>query len=83
MLTGADTTLAGLDDEPAEVSGYGRISAHTFRELAARSQTVHALTTDPATETVTTVTTVTTTWMVGGGDDVRGGSVETRARQLA
>ena len=50
-VTVAWTTLAGLDDEPGYLGGYGPIDAATARELAADA-TWRRLLTDPATGTV-------------------------------
>jgi hypothetical protein len=42
-------TLLGLDDEPADLTGYGPITAHHARQLAARPGTLYRrLLTDPA-----------------------------------
>ncbi|MEJ7705337.1 MAG: DUF222 domain-containing protein [Geodermatophilaceae bacterium] len=53
-VTVAWTTLAGLDDEPAYLGGYGPIDADVARELAADA-TWRRLLTDPATGTVQNV----------------------------
>jgi len=47
-VTVAATTLAGLDDQPAELAGYGPIPATLARRLAARDATWRRLLTDPA-----------------------------------
>jgi Domain of unknown function (DUF222) len=48
QVTVAAATLLGLDDEPAELAGYGPISAEAARELA-RDATWRRLLTDPTT----------------------------------
>ena len=42
-------TLAGIEDAPGELSGYGPIPAHVARDLASRSGVWWRLLTDPAT----------------------------------
>jgi len=46
------TVLAGLSDDPAELTGYGPIDADTARTLAARDAVWRRILTDPATGTV-------------------------------
>jgi Domain of unknown function (DUF222) len=58
VVTGADTTLAGLDDRPGELAGYGPVTAQTLRDLAADADVVHAVRTDPDTGGVTDLTVV-------------------------
>jgi hypothetical protein len=52
QVTVAATTLLGLDDQPAELSGYGPISAEVARRIAADA-TWSRLLTDPVTGVVT------------------------------
>jgi len=47
-VTVAASTLAGLDEQPADLAGYGPITAQTARDLAATDATWRRILTDPS-----------------------------------
>ena len=55
VVTGAWTTLAGLDDLPGELDGHGTITAQLLRQIAASWGSVTAVGVNPATGTATAV----------------------------
>ena len=54
-VTGAATTLAGLDDLPGHLDGHGAITAPLLRAIAASYATLTAITINPATGTATAI----------------------------
>ena len=54
-VTGAWTTLAGLDDLPAHLDGHGTITGPLFRAIAQSWGTLTAVGVDPATGTATAI----------------------------
>ena len=54
-VTGAATTLAGLDDLPGHLDGHGAITAPLLRAIAASYATLTAITLNPATGTATAI----------------------------
>ena len=55
VVTGAWTTLAGLDDLPGELDGHGTITAQLLRQIAASWGSVTAVGVNPITGTATAV----------------------------
>ena len=55
VVTGAWTTLAGLDDLPGELDGHGTITAQLLRQIAASWGSVTAVGVNPSTGTATAV----------------------------
>ncbi len=54
-VTGAQSTLAGLDDLPGHLDGHGAITAHLLRAVAASWGTLTTIGINPATGTATAV----------------------------